>query len=127
MKRQKYGRIVNISSTLAKGIGRTNGAVLPYATAKAGILGFTYLLAKQLAPWNITVNAVMPGFMLTEHGTGVRAWFDGLSNSARSALLQRNSMGRPGTPEELANMVLFLASDEASYVSGAAYEVHGAG
>jgi 3-oxoacyl-[acyl-carrier protein] reductase len=130
MKRQKYGRIVNISSALAKGVGRpqgTNGAILPYASSKAGILGFTYLLAKQLAPWNITVNAVMPGFMLTEEGTRVRAWFDGLSEPARAGLLSRNSMGRPGKPEELASMVLFLASEEASYVSGSAHEVHGAG
>ena len=130
MKRQKYGRMVNMSSGLAKGVGRpqgTNGAILPYASSKAGILGLTTMLAKQLAPWNITVNAVLPGFMLTEEGTRVRAWYDGLAEPARAALLARNAMGRPGSPQELASMVLFLASEEASYVSGGAHEVHGAG
>ena len=130
MKRHKYGRIVNLSSGLAKGVGPaqgTNGAILPYAASKAGILGLTYLLAKQLAPWNITVNAVLPGFMLTEEGTRVRAWYDGLPEPARKALLSRNAMGRPGNPDELASMVLFLASEEASYISGSAHEVHGAG
>jgi 3-oxoacyl-[acyl-carrier protein] reductase len=130
MKRQKYGRIVNVASGLAKGVGRpqgTGGAVLPYASAKAGILGLTYTLAKMLGPWNITVNVVVPGFMLTESGTRVRAWFDALGEPQRQALLQRNSMGRAGTPEEMASTVLFLASDEASYVSGATIDVHGAG
>jgi len=130
MKRQNYGRIVNISSGLAKGIGRpqeTGGAALPYASAKAGILGFTMNLAKMLGPWNITVNAVVPGFMLTEEGTRVRAWYEALSEPARAALLARNSMGRPGAPEEMATTVLFLASEEASYVSGTTVDVHGAG
>lgn len=130
MKAQGYGRIVNISSGLAKGIGNpqgTAGAALPYAAAKAGILGFTYFLAKTAARHGILVNAVLPGLMLTEPGARVRDWFDGLSEEAKAQVLARNAMGRAGAPEELASIVLFLASEECGFVSGAAIDVHGAG
>ncbi len=130
MKARRYGRIVNFSSGIAKGIGQpqaTGGAVLPYASSKAGILGLTYTLAKMLAPHNILVNAIVPGFMLTEEGTRVRAWYDGLDDQARRALNARNSMGRPGSPEEVASLAAFLASDSCGYISGAAIDINGAG
>jgi NAD(P)-dependent dehydrogenase (short-subunit alcohol dehydrogenase family) len=130
MKVRRYGRVVNMSSGLAKGVGRvqgTGGALLAYASAKAGILGFTYTLAKVVAKWNIMVNAVVPGFMLTEPGTRVRGWFDGLPEAQQEALLARGAIGRAGRPEELASAVLFLASEECSYVSGVALDVHAAG
>jgi NAD(P)-dependent dehydrogenase (short-subunit alcohol dehydrogenase family) len=129
MKAQKYGRIVNVSSGIAKGSGRatgTAGAVLPYASAKAGILGLTYTLAKLLAPSGITVNAVVPGFILTEPGARVRDWYESLPEAARSALVSRTSMGRAGEAAEVANAIAFLASREASFVSGAALDVTGA-
>ena len=130
MKAQRYGRIVNMSSGLARGVGRvqgTSGAVLPYASAKAGILGLTYTLAKSLGASGITVNAIVPGFMLTEPGTRVRAWYDALPEAHRAALDARNAMGRPGTPDEVASLALFLASEESGYVSGAAIDIHGGG
>jgi 3-oxoacyl-[acyl-carrier protein] reductase len=100
--------------------------VLPYASAKAGVLGLTFTLAKLLAPEGITVNAVVPGFVLTEPGARVRDWFDRLPAEARSALVSRTSMGRAGEPGEIAAAILFLASEEASFVSGAAIDVTGA-
>jgi 3-oxoacyl-[acyl-carrier protein] reductase len=100
--------------------------VLPYASAKAGVLGLTATLAKLVAAWNITVNAVVPGFVLTEPGARVRDWFDGLAAPAQKALLERSSRGRAGTAAEVAAAILFLASEEASLVSGAALDVAGA-
>ena len=129
MKSRGYGRIVNVSSGIARGVGRvagTAGAVLPYAAAKAGVLGLTATLAKLVAASNITVNAVVPGFVLTEPGARVRDWFDGLGADARAALVARTSMGRAGQAVEVAAAILFLASEEASFVSGAAIDVTGA-
>jgi 3-oxoacyl-[acyl-carrier protein] reductase len=129
MKQRGYGRIVNLSSGIARGTGRvagTAGAVLPYASAKAGILGLTFTLAKMVAQSGITVNAVVPGFVLTEPGARVRNWFDGLPAEAQKALVGRTSMGRAGEPAEVANAIVFLASAEASFVSGTAFEVSGA-
>jgi 3-oxoacyl-[acyl-carrier protein] reductase len=129
MKARSYGRIVNVSSGIARGTGRvtgTAGAVLPYASAKAGVLGLTATLAKLVAASNITVNAVVPGFVLTEPGARVRDWFDGLAAPAQKALLERSSRGRAGTAAEVAAAILFLASEEASLVSGAALDVAGA-
>jgi NAD(P)-dependent dehydrogenase (short-subunit alcohol dehydrogenase family) len=129
MRARSYGRIVNVSSGIARGTGRvtgTAGAVLPYAAAKAGVLGLTFTLAKMVAASGITVNAVVPGFVLTEPGARVRDWFEGLSPEARAALLSRTSMGRAGTAAEIAATILFLASEEAGFVSGAALDVTGA-
>jgi NAD(P)-dependent dehydrogenase (short-subunit alcohol dehydrogenase family) len=129
MKQRGYGRIVNLSSGIARGTGRvagTAGAVLPYASAKAGILGLTFTLAKMVAQSGITVNAVVPGLVLTEPGARVRNWFDGLPAEAQKALVGRTSMGRAGEPAEVANAIVFLASAEASFVSGTAFEVSGA-
>jgi 3-oxoacyl-[acyl-carrier protein] reductase len=100
--------------------------VLPYAASKAGVLGLTYMLAKALAQWNITVNAVLPGFVLTEKGARVRDWYDKLSPEGQKALVARNPSGRAGTPEEVASAVVFLASEEASFVNGVALDVSGA-
>ncbi len=130
MKTRRFGRIINISSGLATGRGplqATGGATLAYAAAKAGILGFTYTLAKTVARYNIMANAVLPGFMLTEPGANVRNWFDSLPEKGRQALLDRSPMGRAGDPAELASLAVFLGSDECSYVTGAALEIHGAG
>jgi len=129
MKTRAYGRIVNVSSGIARGTGRvtgTAGAVLPYASAKAGVLGLTMTLAKLVAASNITVNAVVPGFVLTEPGARVRDWFDGLPAPTQKALLERSSRGKAGTAAEVAAAILFLASEEAALVSGAALDVTGA-
>ncbi len=128
MRRQGYGRIVNISSSSAKGNFGTLGTSairLPYAAAKSGILGFTYQLAKDLAPDGIYVNAVMPGFILTEEGARVNDRYQALSDDARRSMVASVPLGRAGQPEESAAAVSFLASDEASFMTGAVMEVTG--
>ena len=115
MKKQKYGKIVNISSI---------GGVQPpaheihYNTAKAGMLGFTYDLGRELAPLNITVNAILPGPIKThfyERATG------SMSESEKdvffAALGKKVPMQRPGTPEDIAGVALFLASDMSAFVT----------
>jgi len=115
MMKQRWGRIVNIASVagLAGNPGQTN-----YAAAKAGIIGFTKALAKEIGSRNVTVNAVAPGYIPTE-----------LSSTIPPELLAKGMamtpLGRPGTPEDVANAVAFLASDEANYITGQTLAVDG--
>jgi 3-oxoacyl-[acyl-carrier protein] reductase len=88
--------------------------------------GLTHQLARDLGPWNITVNVVVPGFTLTEPGARVHRQFTELSEAERKALIGPIPLGRPGEPRDIAWAVRFLASDESGYVSGAALEVSGA-
>lgn len=115
MIRARYGRIVNLSSIVGL---RGNPGQTAYATSKAGILGFTKSLAKELARRNITVNAVAPGLVETD-------MTQELPEAARSQLGSAIAMGRSGSPEEVAAAVAFLASTEASYITGAVLEVTG--
>jgi 3-oxoacyl-[acyl-carrier protein] reductase len=128
MKIRQQGSIINFSSMSAKGafgaLG-TSAVRLPYAGAKAGIMGFTSQLAKDLGPYGIRVNAVMPGFILTQPDARVAQRYEVLSVAEQAAMLQPIPLGRPGRPEEVAAVVLFLASNAASYVSGATIEVNG--
>ena len=128
MKSKGSGRIVNFSSMSAKGSFGPRGpsaARLPYAGAKAGIVGFTNQLAKDLGPFGITVNAIMPGFILTESDARVAERYSALSKEEQEQQVAGIPLGRPGTAEEVAAVVAFLCSDEASYVSGATIEVSG--
>jgi NAD(P)-dependent dehydrogenase (short-subunit alcohol dehydrogenase family) len=128
MRERGHGRIVNISSSSARGGFGPMGTFavrLPYVAAKSGILGLTYQLAKDLAPEGIYVNAVLPGFILTEPGARVRGRCEGLSDEDRQVMTRSVPLGRPGAPEEVAKAVTFLASDDASYVTGAVLEVTG--
>ncbi len=115
MMRARYGRIVNLSSIVGL---RGNPGQTAYATSKAGILGFTKSLAKELARRNITVNAVAPGLIETDMTRE-------MPEAARAQLGSAIAMGRPGSPEEVAAAVAFLASAEASYITGAVLEVTG--
>ena len=115
MMRARYGRIVNLSSIVGL---RGNPGQTAYAASKAGILGFTKALAKELARRNITVNAVAPGLVETDMTRE-------LPEAARSQLGSAIAMGRSGSPEEVAAAVAFLASAEASYITGAVLEVTG--
>jgi 3-oxoacyl-[acyl-carrier protein] reductase len=128
MKIRRQGSIINFSSMSAKGafgsLG-TSAVRLPYAGAKAGIIGFTSQLAKDLGPCGIRVNAVMPGFILTQPDARVAQRYEVLSVEEQAAMLRPIPLGRPGRPEEVAAVVLFLASNAASYVSGATIEVNG--
>ncbi len=115
MIRARSGRIINISSVvgLAGQGGQTN-----YAAAKAGVIGFTKSLAKELGSRNITVNAVAPGYIPT-------ALTDVLTEEQKQAILKATPLGRFGTPEEVAYAVSFLASDEAAFITGAVLSVDG--
>ena len=115
MKKRVAGRIVNVGSVvgLMGNAGQAN-----YAAAKAGVVGFTMSLAREIGSRGITVNAVAPGYVET-------AMTGGLSEEQRKALAERIVLGRLGTGEDVAGAVLFLASDLASYVTGTVLNVSG--
>ncbi len=115
MTRQGHGRIINIASmsALQPAVGQSN-----YAAAKAGVVMLTRSLAKETAQAGITVNVVLPGYI----ETGMLAAMDG---EARSAALERVPMRRFGRPEEVAAAVVFLASGEAAYITGASLKIDG--
>jgi len=115
MMRQRSGRIVNVSSVsgIAGQGGQTN-----YAASKAGVIGFTKSLAKELGPRGITVNAVAPGFCLTR-------LTEDLSEKLKQQAVDATPLGRMGEPEEIAHAVAFLASDLASFITGEVLTVDG--
>ncbi|MEV6930463.1 SDR family oxidoreductase [Dactylosporangium sp. NPDC051485] len=121
MVKARYGRIVNLSSRSALGArGQAN-----YAAAKAGVQGLTATLAIELGPYDITVNAVAPGYIATAM-TAATAERVGSSPEEHQALVaERTPLRRVGRPEEVAAVIAFLASDEASYVSGQTLYVNG--
>ena len=115
MMRQKAGRIINITST-AGAMG--NPGQVNYSAAKAGVIGLTKAAARELAHWNILVNAVAPGLIETDMTAG-------LPGAAREALLQQVPLKRIGAAREVAEVVRFLAGDGAAYVTGQTIHVNG--
>jgi 3-oxoacyl-[acyl-carrier protein] reductase len=115
MIKQRSGRIINISSAigLTGNTGQTN-----YAARKAGLIGFTKSLAREVASRNITLNAVAPGFI----ATGMTA---GLTEEIKKTLEAQIPLGKTGQPENIASAVAFLASAEVSYITGQVLSVDG--
>ncbi len=115
MLKAHSGRIINISSVvgISGNAGQTN-----YAASKAGIIGFTKSLAKEVASRNITVNAVAPGFIETQM-TAV------LKDNIKEEIAKTNPLKRMGTPQDVANVVKFLSSEESSYITGQVFNVDG--
>jgi 3-oxoacyl-[acyl-carrier protein] reductase len=115
MIENKYGKIINISSIYGKSGGI---AAISYSTAKAGIIGLTKSVARELGGYQINVNVVLPGLILTPT-------IAKMAEKYRDMIIERTPLGRIGQPEEVANVVAFLASDEASFITGATIEVSG--
>jgi 3-oxoacyl-[acyl-carrier protein] reductase len=115
MMKSRWGRIVNIASVVgqAGGVGQAN-----YAASKAGLIGMTKALAQEMAARNITVNAVAPGYIQTDM-TAV------LPEEVRAKILAAVPLGRIGLPEDIANAVKFLVSDDAAYITGQVIAVNG--
>jgi 3-oxoacyl-[acyl-carrier protein] reductase len=115
MMKQRYGRIVNITSVsgLAGNAGQTN-----YSASKAGLVGFTKSLAKEVGSRNITVNAVAPGFVTT-------VLTDVLPQELKETAIKMTPLGRAGTPEDIARAVAFLVSDDAAFITGQVLSVDG--
>jgi 3-oxoacyl-[acyl-carrier protein] reductase len=115
MMKQRYGRIINVTSVsgLSGNAGQAN-----YSAAKAGLIGLTKSVAKELGSRNITVNAIAPGFVETDL-TGV------LGNQMIENILSMTPLGRLGNPEDIAHAVAFLVSDEASFITGQVLSVDG--
>ena len=115
MTKKRWGRIINISSVVGftGNVGQVN-----YATTKAGLIGFTKSLAKELAPRNVLVNAVAPGFIETD-------MTETLKEEIKEEYRKQIPLGRFGKPEEVARVVLFLASPMADYITGETIHVNG--
>jgi 3-oxoacyl-[acyl-carrier protein] reductase len=115
MMKQRYGRIINISSVVG---AYGNPGQANYVAAKAGIIGLTKAVAKELASRNITVNAVAPGFIETDMTAVV-------GEKAKATMLEQIPMGRLGDADDVAGAVLFLASEHANYITGQVIHVNG--
>jgi len=114
MMEQKYGKIVNLASIAWLGnIGQTN-----YSASKAGVVGMTYTWAVELAKYNINVNAIAPGFIDSVLTQQVPA-------DIKEKFIQRVPLKRMGQPEEIANLIAFLVSDQASYITGQCIQIDG--
>jgi 3-oxoacyl-[acyl-carrier protein] reductase len=115
MIKNKAGRIINITSVIGQigNVGQSN-----YAASKAGIMGLTKSMAKELGSRNITVNAVAPGYITTD-------MTNELNDEVKEQLKSSIPLGRLGTPDDVANLVCFLASDEAGYITGQTFNVDG--
>lgn len=115
MMRERWGRIVNISSV----VGETgNPGQANYVASKAGLIGLTKSLAREVGSRNITVNAVAPGFIETD-------MTQGLSEELKQKMVDQTPLKRVGTPEDVASAVKFLVSDEASFITGHVLDVNG--
>jgi len=115
MMKQRWGRIINIASVVGQ---MGNPGQANYVAAKAGLIGLTKSVARELASRNVTANAVTPGYIET-------AMTAGLSGDVKAAFTQQIPLGRMGTPDDIAAAVVFLASDEASYITGQVLSVNG--
>ncbi len=115
MSKQRSGRIINMSSVVGE---MGNAGQANYCASKSGLLGLTKSVARELARRNVTVNAVTPGFIVTE-------MTENMTDKAREAMIEQIPLGRLGESADVANAVLFLASDQSSYITGQVLGVNG--
>jgi NAD(P)-dependent dehydrogenase (short-subunit alcohol dehydrogenase family) len=117
MKERGFGRIVNISSSAGRSVSTLGGA--HYTSSKAGLLGLTRAVAKEVAPFGVTVNAICPGLIDTEMARKTT------SRKELQDFLDSFPISRIGTPEEVGDLVVFLCSEKAAYITGAAIDING--
>jgi len=117
LKKQKYGRIVNISSSAGRSVSTLGGA--HYTASKAGLLGLTRAAAKEVAPFGITVNAICPGLIDTQMAR------ETTTKAELRVFVNSFPIKRLGWPEEIGDLVVFLCSDRASYITGASIDING--
>jgi len=115
MSKQRSGRIINISSVVGE---MGNAGQANYCASKAGLLGLTKSVARELARRNVTVNAITPGFITTE-------MTEDMTEKAQEAMTEQIPLGRPGSAADVANAVVFLASDQSAYITGQVLGVNG--
>ena len=115
MSKQRYGRIINMSSVVGE---MGNAGQANYCASKAGLIGLTKSVARELARRNVTVNAITPGFIVTD-------MTDDMTDKAREAMTEQIPLGRLGEPADVAHAVLFLASEQSSYITGQVLGVNG--
>ncbi len=120
MKKQKYGRIVNVSSFAGRNYSRISGP--HYGAAKAGLLGFTKHMAMELGPFGVCTNSVAPSIVLTDR---VKKKWEARTEEERKNVLAGIPLRRLAQPEEVATVIAFLASDDASYVNGVCIDING--
>ena len=120
MVKQKSGKIINIASVASGQVGIGFPTLAHYSASKGGIIALTETLAVELAPYNITVNAISPGMIETPMIAPIKE-----SPEQEKEVLKRIPLGRPGNPEEVSNLVLFLASDASSYMTGSTVVIDG--
>ena len=115
MSKQRFGRIINMSSVVGE---MGNAGQVNYCASKSGLLGLTKSVARELARRNVTVNAITPGFIVTD-------MTENMTDKARETMTEQIPLGRLGESEDVANAVLFLASDQSSYITGQVLGVNG--
>jgi NAD(P)-dependent dehydrogenase (short-subunit alcohol dehydrogenase family) len=123
MKEQRYGKIVNIASRAARVIDPAVHQSPAYAAAKTGVLSLTKFAARELGPYNINVNCMVPSLAIS--GPVLQAYWDATPEESKRQYLRSIALGRLPRNEELASVVMFLASEEAGYITGVALDVNG--
>lgn len=123
MRQQRYGKIVNVSSRSARVTDPSVHQSPAYATAKTGVLGLTRFAAQELGPFGITVNCLVPSLVIS--GPVLQEYWDRMLDEAKERYLQNVALRRLPRPEEIASAVLFLCSDESSFITGVALDVNG--
>jgi NAD(P)-dependent dehydrogenase (short-subunit alcohol dehydrogenase family) len=126
MMQNRYGKIINMSSVTGPLVGTPAGGQTAYGASKAAVIGFTKTLALEVAQYGINVNAVLPGYIYSQSAFSLRG--SKSEKDVEEAMREfglKVPMGRQGTPEDVGNLVAFLASDESSYISGAEIVIDG--